>query len=536
MIQGLVRLPFFSLYCLFMSIFPFRQITLNCVQVPAWFLATQRTPFDWSYKSKTSNRSCRASRDGCVLSRGKMLGGNGAMNNMLYVEGNEEDFLDWPVTSRTWNWKDVLPYYEKTKSGPMKVEQFTSSKDTFYQVLLKAGLEKGYSTPTKPVGLGYSFADGTISKSSRFSAAKAHLMPPKLNLQLIKNAVVSKIMFDKTGRATGVQFQYNGTDTLTVSSKKEIILAAGPIANPQLLMLSGIGPQNTLTKMNISVIKPLPVGKNLQDIIIVPLYFQFHASTAAPLTKSDFLDNIYLYAMNGTGSLSHHGISNLVAHWNMNSENQRPDIQVTHKYFPTNAFDLHFYLTVSGYAEMVGRQILDNNQRGEIIVMNIGLMRPKSTGYVTLTSKDPIAKAKLRTKYLEHSDDMSTIVKAIKNAASFVKTKEFIKHEGKLIRMPLVDCKDKEYESEDYWRCYAASMSRSAGRQFGSTRMGANEMNSVVDGRLKVHGLDGLRVVGSSVLPMSAGGQSNSATLMVAERAADLVKADWMGKTQRVEL
>lgn len=458
------------------------------------------------------------------------------MNTMLYVQGSKLDFQDWPTLTKTWNWNDVLPYYKKSQSSPMKIEQFSSPKESLIQVLLEAGVEKGYQTGVDSKGLGYSFADGTISNGARFSAAKAHLRPAKTNLRVIKKAVVTKITLDKQGRATGVDFQYNGTHPMTVKTTKEIILTAGPIANPQLLMLSGIGPQNTLTKLSVPIVKTLPVGKHLQDIIFVPLYFQFHVSSAAPLTKFDLLDNVYLYAVNGTGSLAGHGISNLIAHWNTEANSQRPDIQVTHKYFPTNAFDLQFYLTISGYTEMVGRQILDNNQRGEILVMNIALMRPKSTGTVTLASSDPFAKAKLRTKYLEHPDDVTTMMKAVKHAASFVDTKEFMKHEAKLVRMPLADCKNMEYLSDEYWRCYVASMSRSAGRQFGSTRMGADKIDSVVDGRLKVHGVDGLRVVGSSVLPSSVGGQSNSATVMVAERAADFVKADWMGKEQRVEL
>lgn len=534
MVQGFIisnlKSDAFSPYS---SLFYFSFTNLD--QVPAWYLATQQTPFDWAYTSKSSNRSCKASRKGCFLPRGKMLGGNGAMNIMLYVEGNEEDFQYWPKTTRTWNWNDVMPYYEKVRNGLMSIEQFTSPINSLSQVILDAGSEKGF-TQSYAHRIGYRFADGTISNGARHSAAKAHLMPEKSNLHIIKKAVVTKIMLNKSGRATGVEFQYNDTDTITVTATKEVLLTAGPIANPQILVLSGIGIQNTLTKLNIKVIKPLPVGKHLQDIIYVPLYFQFHTSTATPLTKHDILDNVYLYAVNRTGGLSGHEISNLIAHWSTEANTERPDIQVTHKYFPTNAFDLQFYLTISGYIEMVGRQILDNNQRSEILIMNIGLMRPKSEGTVSLTSNNPLKNPKLRTKYLENSDDMSTMLKALKQAASFVNTKEFIKHEGKLLRMPLPACKDIEYQTDKYWRCYAASMTRSAGRQFGTTRMGADEKDSVVDGRLKVHGVDGLRVVGSSVLPISAGGQSNSATLMMAERAADFVKADWMGKQQRVEL
>lgn len=458
------------------------------------------------------------------------------MNTMLHIQGTEQDFEDWPKTSKSWNWKDVLPYYIKSQSSPMQVKKFSNPKQNFVDILLEAGVEKGHTKAVESNELGYSLADGTLYEGSRFSAAKAHLRPAKTNLHIIKKAFVTKITLDNRGRPNGVEFLYNNTSPMTVASKKEIIITAGPIASPQLLMLSGIGPKNTLNKLQIPIVKNLPVGKNLQDIVYVPLYFQFHASTAAPLTKSDLLDNVYLYAVNGTGNLAGLGISNIIAHWNMKDNTRRPNIQITHKYFPTNAFDLQFYLTVSGYAEMVGRQILDNNQRAEIVVMNVGLMRPKSTGTVTLTSGDSQTKIKLRTKYFTHSDDVATMLKALKHAASFVDTKEFIKHEAKLVRLPLADCKGMEYQSDEYWRCYMASMSRSAGRQFGSTRMGDNELDSVVDGRLKVHGVDGLRIVGSSVLPTSAGGQSNAATLMVAERSSDFVKSDWLGKEQRVEL
>lgn len=499
-------------------------------------MATQRTPFDWAYKTKRSNRSCKASRNGCSLSRGKMLGGNGAMNQMLYVRGNEQDFQDWPTNTNTWNWNDVLPYYKKSISDPMKIEPFPNHTESLTQVLLDAGAEKGHMRQIDSNGLGYSLVHGTVSNGVRVTAAKAHLMQVKPNLRIIKMAIVTKINLDKQGQTTGVEFLYNGTNSMTVKSTKEVILTAGPIGNPKLLMHSGIGPKDTLTKLEIPVVKHLPVGKHLQDIVTVPLYFQFHASTAAPISKSELLDNIYLYAVNRTGNLAGHGISNLVAHWSTISNTERPNIQITHKYFSTNAFDLQFYLAISGYAEMIGRQILDNNQRSEILVLNVGLMRPKSTGAVKIISSDPSAHPKVYTKYLEHADDVATMVQALKHAASFVDTKEFQKHEGKLVRMPLADCKSMEYLSDAYWSCYLTYMSQSSGRQYGTTRMGDDVTKSVVNDRLTVHGVDSLRVVGSSVVPTSVGGQSNSATLMVAERAADFVKDDWSGGEQRVEL
>lgn len=459
------------------------------------------------------------------------------MNAMLYINGNEHEFADWATSSTNWAWKKVLPYLEKSKSGPMQVESFTKGDSQLSELMMEAGKEKGYKVVDDGYSLGYGFAKGTVQNGARFSAAKAYLQPTKANLDIIKNALVTKITLDKTGRANGVEFVYNGTTAIAATSTKEVILTAGPISNPQILMLSGVGPQKTLSKLNIPVVKNIPVGKQMQDIIYVPLYFQFHSSQAQEVSKNELLENIFAYALNRDGPLSNHGISNLVAHWNTLGKSGQPDIQLTYKSFPKNAFDLQFYLMVSGYTEIIGRQILDNNRNGEIVVVNMALLKPKSAGSLKLASEDPSAKPKIYTHYLEHSDDVDTLLRALKQQASFVDTNTFKEHEAKLIRLPLVDCKDMEYQSDEYWRCYLAYMSRSSGRQFGSTRMGSDERDSVVDGHLKVHGIPSLRVVGSSAMPSSVGGQSNAATLMMAERAADFVKADWSnGKEQRVEL
>lgn len=469
---------------------------------------------------------------------------------MHYVRGIPRDYNYWSsLGNPQWGWKDVLPYFMKSEAnndfigvhsnssdyhsdkGELKVELFVNSEPSKV-VMLEAAAAKGYkyvADINADTPLGYSYVQGFLNKGARHSGAKAFLMPEKDNIHIIKYAQATRIDVDKNGVATGIDFLYNATTKMTVKATKEILVSAGPIGSPQLLMLSGIGPQNHLDKMNIPLIKDLPVGRNLQDHLIVPLFFSFDKTEATQMSREELLDAIYLYALHSMGPLTSHGSSDLVAFLNtVDSTAEYADIQLQHMTFRKNAFDLQFFLTVSGYAEMIGRQILDLNRMGDVVIVYIGLLKPRSRGSVHLSSSDAKELPTIVANYLNDPEDMETLVKAVKFQADYVNTEELKKHEGMLIRLPLPACKQLEYETDDYWRCYIEYMSRSGNHQFGSTRMGhAKDKSAVVDERLRVHGVEHLRVIGSSIMPAPVSSSSNAVTFMIGEKAADYVKQDW---------
>jgi len=356
------------------------------------------------------------------------------------------------------------------------------------------------------------------------------------NLHIVKHSHVKKVDINDKGMVTGVQFTYNSTNEFAVKSTKEVILSAGTIGTPQVLMLSGIGPEKQLKKLEIPLIKELPVGRNLQDHVAVSLLFQLNKGTAMDPLKKDLLDNLYAYAMHRSGAFAAHGMQDMVAFIDTKNATYA-DIELVHVAFRKNAMDLQFYLTVMGYDHMIGRAILDANRESDIVIVNIGLLNPKSVGKIKLRSSNPTDKPKIYAKYLEHANDVDTLLRGLKLQADFVNTEVMKSHEGKLLRLPLADCKNLEYQSDDYWRCYLTYMTTSMYNPTGTAKMGSeSDKTSVVDSRLNVKGIKGLRVIDASVMPKIVSANVNAAAVMIAEKGIDFIKEDWKSANKKEEL
>lgn len=474
------------------------------------------------------------------------------MNGMIYLRGNDRDYDTWEkLGNPTWGWNDVLPYFKKSEDqrveffaqdkkyhsegGEMKLNYMLGSdevKETFLGAVREKGLkfiEDMNSEDGKRVG--YSYVQANVHEGVRQTAFKEFINPvqKRANLNIIKHAHVKNIEIDDKGTVTGVQFSYNDTKVFTVKAKKEVILSAGAIGTPQLLMLSGIGPGKHLKKLEIPLIKDLPVGRNLQDHVAVPLFFVLNKSTAQEPTKDGILDEIFAYATRRTGALSATGSGAGDMIGLIDTANQGyPDIQLFHHSFRRGAFDLQFYLSVMGYEEIIGRVILDANRLQHIGIVNVVLLNPKSQGKIKLRSVDPKAKPKIYPNYLNHTDDIETLVRGIKYQVDFLKTEEFKNNEVDLLQLPLAECRGIEIPSDEYWQCYATYMSTSMYDPTSTAKMGPkSDKTSVVDSRLKVKGIQGLRVVDASVMPKIVSANTNAAVIMIAEKGADFVKEDW---------
>lgn len=478
------------------------------------------------------------------------MGGTQALNGLIYLRGNARDYDNWEkLGNPTWGWNDVLTYFKKSedqkvthfvedkkyhsKGGEMKLNYLLSAED-IKDIFLEASKEKNllYVEDMNSMDgkqLGYSYVQANVHEGVRQTTFKEFINPVqnRSNLQIIKHAHVNKIEINDKGIVTGVQFVYNNTKEFTAKSKKEVILSAGAIGTPQLLMLSGIGPGKHLKKLEIPLIKDLPVGRNLQDHVAVPLFFVLNKNTAQSPLKLDIMDDIFSFAMHRTGVLGATGAGDMVAF--IDTENSGyPDIQLLHHVLRRNAIDIQFYLSVMGYEEIIGRVILDANRDADIAIVNILLLNPKSEGKIKLRSIDPNDKPKIYPNYLNHTEDIETLVRGIKFQADYVNTESFKKHKGYLLQLPLFDCKDLEFQSDEYWKCYATYMSTSMHNPTSTAKMGPkNDKSSVVDSRLNVKGIKGLRVIDASVMPKVVSANINPAVIMIGEKGADFVKEDW---------
>lgn len=302
-------------------------------EVPLLAFGQQRTEVTWNHFTEKSDKSGLSMPNGSYWPSGKMLGGSGGVNAMLYVRGNSRDYDRWEEMGNTdWGWKTALKYFMKSEDqqqpsylsdgnekfhaagGPLKVGSFMSV-DVMKYIIADAAIELGYKEVLDINGdnyLGFASPGGTVHEGRRFSPAKAFLNPAKNrpNLHIVKRALATKIEIDDKKVAKGVHFVVetpSGQKKLFAKAKKEVIVSAGAVNSPKLLMLSGVGPQKHLQDLNIPLVKNLQVGENLQDHIIVPLFYTYHKSRAAPFDLTQFVSDIFSYILHKVGPFSNLG-------------------------------------------------------------------------------------------------------------------------------------------------------------------------------------------------------------------------------------
>lgn len=358
------------------------------------------------------------------------------------------------------------------------------------------------------------------SNGRRISVGKQFLAAVKdrPNLHVIKNAVASKINFSANKVAKSVDFVWRDGVKMTPYANKEIILSAGTVGTAQLLLLSGIGPTQQLAPLRIPVIEDLPVGCNLQDHAFTNLYFKVPSNTSVSNTQvfQDFKN----YLLQNTGPLRN-GLVDLQGMYNVNpSSLPYPDVQVGYFYIPRGS---------SGAASMFKEEIaerLDMAIRDFDIINTLVLtLRPKSRGVVQLRNSDYREHPLIYPNFFDHEVDSETILKGIKVQASFEETNAFRAAGVEILDLGI--CKECEYKSGNYWRCYMRHITGHAWHPTGTAKMGPIfDKSSVVDPELKVKGVQGLRVVDASIMPNIVSGNTNGPTTMIAEKGVDFIKAD----------
>ncbi|MBU3005761.1 choline dehydrogenase [Paraglaciecola arctica] len=448
--------------------------------------------------------------------RGKVLGGSSSINGMVYVRGHAKDFDEWQQTGATnWDYAHCLPYFKKAESwafgkdeyrggnGPLGVNNGNQMQNPLYQAFVDAGVDAGYFATKDYNGQqqeGFGPMHMTVKNGRRASTANAYLRPAmqRPNLTVITHALVHKVLLeDKT--AVGVRFAHQ-KQIKEIRVNKEVILSAGSIGSPHLLQLSGIGPKEVLEKAGIVCLHDLTgVGENLQDHL--EFYFQFKCTQ--PITLNGELDwwsklkigVRWILNKDGLGATNHFESCGFIR---SQAGVEWPDLQY------------HFLPAAMRYD---GKEAF----AGHGFQVHIGHNKPKSRGSVRVVSLDPEKAPQITFNYLQHQDDIQGFRDCVRLTREIINQPALDNFRGEEIQP------GTHIQSDEQIDKFVRESVESAYHPSCSCKMGTDEL-SVVDPHTKVHGIEGLRVVDSSIFPTIPNGNLNAPTIMLAERAADLIK------------
>lgn len=481
------------------------------------FAANQRTEYDWQFYAE-SDTACKGLNGSCFWPRGKCLGGSSAINLMIYVRGNVNDFNSWAeLGNKDWNFESVLPFFKKSEHnhfpqfvyqdngkyhsdlGEMNIDFYGES--TFGKVFIDAGMEDNYtfiSDINANEYIGYTKVQGTCYQGRRQSTAKAFLTTAKdrKNLHVVKYGLVQKVMLDKHNRAYGIKYKRNGK-TIKAYAKREVIMSAGAIMTPVVLMLSGIGPKEHLKKYNIPFKSNLAVGTNLIDHIYTLILFQFDPT---PTDPNAAYDNVFNFAIHNTGGLTNVGISTLCAFINTDRTAKFSNIQLMYFWFTKNSPNLQAYIKTRQFSYEIAQKLTKANQNHDIGAVLVTLLHPESKGYIHLNSSSIKDKPKIKPRYFSKIRDYQIMIKAIRQQISYLKSKSYSARHAELITLPLAECEGIKFDTDEYWVCYIRYMSATLYHPVGTCKMGPHsDHDAVVDDRLRVRGVRGLRVIDASM-------------------------------------
>jgi len=429
------------------------------------------------------------------IARGKVLGGSSAVNAMIYIRGNRRDFDAWSRLGNSgWSYEEVLPYFKKSETyhgsasqyhgdnGPVSVIDYqkpSAASHAFVEAAAELGATQKYNdfnAANQEAGAGFYQSTRTID-GLRVSGASAFVRPilERKNFQLLPQVRATRLIFEN-GRVCGVEYAGpNGVQT--IRAEREVVLCCGAFETPKLMMLSGLGPAAQLAMHGISVRFDLPgVGANLQDHLLLGVGYE----SLMPLDPPTMLAEAGLFMWTPSGV-----------------DQTSPDLQY---FFGPVQFLAPEYMT-----------------SGAGFTFAPILSQPRSRGTVTLASSDPAALARIDPQYLSRDEDVAVLEYGIRYARELAHTSAFNKLRGREL------APGEAVTSASDLRDYIRKVASTVWHPVGTCRMGS-EREAVVDDQLKVHGVDGLRIADASIMPRLVNGNPNAAIMMIAEKAADMMR------------
>ncbi|MBN3962754.1 GMC family oxidoreductase N-terminal domain-containing protein [Nostoc sp. NMS8] len=478
------------------------------IQIPLSSPNLPGSEVDWGYFSEPepylNNRKI-------FCPRGKVLGGSSSINSMIYIRGNHHDYDHWQSLGNPgWSYQDVLPYFKKSENQQRGVDAYhgvdgelsvtdIQAPTVASQRFVEAAVAIGYNHNPDFNGIQQSGAgiyQLTVKDGFRHSAAAAFLVPilQRPNLTTITGALVTRLLFEGT-RTVGVEYMHH-SQLHQARVNKEVILSAGAFDSPKLLMQSGIGDAEHLQKLGIPVVVDLPgVGQNLQDHFLVPVAHQIIAELQPTITTP--AAHQVIAGLNPAITSNGNAEAGLFLHTEGNLD-AAPDLQ----FFFGNILWISPGTTLSGLG----------------FTVTVSLTHPQNIGSVSLRSSDPKDPPIIRMNFLQSQSDVLHVIEGVKIMRQLFHTSAFDQFRGREIG-PGADVTSDEALSS-----YIRSVCITGYHPVGTCKMGTDPM-AVVSPELRVHGVEGLRVVDASIMPTLIGGNTNAPTIMIGEKGADLIKA-----------
>jgi choline dehydrogenase len=483
--------------------------TVKEIHIPAAFPRLFQTQYDWAY---TTEPQPHLNDRRIYWPRGKTLGGSSSINVQIYLRGPRSDYNRWAMLGNLgWEYDQVLPYFQNSESnshgtsayhgsdGPLSVTDLRDPNPLTY-AFIDAGLAIGMRRNDDfngPHQEGIGFVQVTQRCGRRCSSASAYLQPVqhRRNLTIVTGAYATRIMLDR-GTASGVEYVTAGR-TVTARCTREVIVSGGAVNSPHLLMVSGIGPADHLAAQGIPCGHHLPgVGRNLQDHLAVMVLYK--ATKPLSLRSADSIGNLLRFLLFKRGMLTSNG-AEACAFVRTNPSLSTPDLELI--------FSPILFL----------REGLEAPREHGFTITAV-LLQPQSAGYIGLRSNSPFDPPRIQPNYLfAEAEELPVLIEGVRLARRMVQTGCFDPYRGEEI------APGAAIQDDNTITAFIRRAAQTLWHPVGTCRMGTDE-EAVVDPELRVRGIKGLRVVDASVMPTIISGHTNAATVMIAEKAADMIK------------
>lgn len=504
----------------------------------------------WLDQAQPNPNCCQAmaSPHGCSWWHGRMMGGTGAINGNIYVPGSAANFHDWRwrLGLKGWDWPQVQQAYRRLQTQLELSYLPATAQHLQLAALIYAGsAELGVPRMLQPLLAGSSHGythhvPATIRQGRRWSSARSYLATAEVrkrrNLHVLRGARAERLLLDNSSRVQGLSYSH-GSSKFQAWARRELVLSAGTLNTPQLLLLSGIGPAAELRQLGIEPRVNLPgVGANLHDHGMLPLLLLLPGSCALTASNSSAdaaapfaASSVAEYLLQSQRGPLAAGFS-MMGYLNSSAPHSRvgqPDLHVVaHTLLPRGGSGSFGYL---GFRPQLVQAQRDALQQADMLQVMGSLLLPKSRGRVSLRSSDPLQAPLVENNYGAAGEDRATLLRFVRYMQRLAQTRPFRRCGAQLWLPPLPECDDGGLEkgSDAYWLCHIRYMYVGAWHAVGTSRMASvGDDRGVVDERLRVRGVHGLRVIDASVMPEITAGNTNAPSMMIGEQGARMIMED----------